>query len=143
MATDYVMDHHWGEGWLPVVWFGSAALGGFCSSLITGEKFKGWLESINNGAAVHYTGQEDAVKRDKKNRLVSSLLRNIRRQEGKPVFKYKTGTSDMNVIGPKWSCPIVAYGPGDSSFDHAPNEHILIDEFLRSIEVLKRVLTEL
>ena len=32
---------------------------------------------------------------------------------GRPRFKLKTDTADMNVVGPAWGCPIVAYGPGD------------------------------
>lgn len=54
----------------------------------------------------------------------------------RPRFLKKTGTSDMNVVGPAWRCPIVAYGPGDSSLDHTPNEHIVLAEYERAIEVL-------
>ena len=34
----------------------------------------------------------------------------------------------------------MAYGPGDSSLDHTPNEHIDVRAFERAIEVLERVL---
>ncbi|MFC2173950.1 acetyl-lysine deacetylase, partial [Acidobacteriota bacterium] len=44
---------------------------------------------------------------------------------------------------PVWNCPIVAYGPGDSRLDHTPHEHILISEYLRSIEILKTALRSL
>ncbi len=74
---------------------------------------------------------------------VRALLRAIRTNGGSPRFKLKTGTSDMNVVGPIWQCPIVAYGAGDSSLDHTPNEHIDLDEWLRSIEVLRGVLCTL
>ena len=60
-----------------------------------------------------------------------------------PAFKVKTGTSDMNVVGPVWNCPIVAYGPGDSSLDHTPNEHISLEEYGRAIDVLADVLATL
>ncbi len=43
----------------------------------------------------------------------------------------KLGTSDMNVVGPVWQCPILAYGPGDSSLDHTPEEQIVLDDYLR------------
>ncbi len=46
----------------------------------------------------------------------------------------------MNIVGPAWGCPIVAYGPGDSSLDHTPQEHIELAEFRRAIDVLARAL---
>jgi len=56
----------------------------------------------------------------------------------------KTGTADMNVVAPHWpDTPVVAYGPGDSSLDHTPNEHIKVNEYLRAIEVLRSVLERL
>ena len=57
-----------------------------------------------------------------------------------PGFVVKTGTSDMNVVGPLWRCPIVAYGPGDSALDHTPHEHLSLDEYWRAIEVLEQAL---
>jgi LysW-gamma-L-lysine carboxypeptidase len=68
------------------------------------------------------------------------LLRAIRAEGAKPRFKLKTGTSDMNTVGPVWDCPMVAYGPGDSSLDHTPHEHIAIDEFFKGIAVLSHAL---
>jgi LysW-gamma-L-lysine carboxypeptidase len=35
---------------------------------------------------------------------------------------------------------MLAYGPGDSSLDHTPEEHIEIDEYARAIDVLESVL---
>ena len=52
----------------------------------------------------------------------------------------KTGTSDMNVVGAVWNCPMVAYGPGDSTLDHTPEEHIDVREFRRSVRVLTQAL---
>jgi LysW-gamma-L-lysine carboxypeptidase len=49
----------------------------------------------------------------------------------------------MNVVAPVWGTPILAYGPGDSSLDHTPHEHILIPEYLRAVEVLAGVLATL
>jgi LysW-gamma-L-lysine carboxypeptidase len=46
----------------------------------------------------------------------------------------------MNIVGPAWGCPIVAYGPGDSSLDHTPEEHIEWGEYHKAIEVLAQVL---
>ena len=75
--------------------------------------------------------------------LIRALLRGIREEGGRPTFKKKTGTSDMCIVGPAWQCPIAAYGPGDSSLDHTPEEHIVLDEYLRSIEVLTAALRHL
>ncbi len=106
-----------------------------------------WLEgqlsasAIEIGGTVTFFGYEPAYQADKHNALVRSFTRAIRTLGGKPGFKLKTGTSDMNVVGPAWQCPIVAYGPGNSALDHTPNEHLHLEEFLASIEVLHHVLT--
>lgn len=49
----------------------------------------------------------------------------------------------MNVVGPVWGQNIVAYGPGDASLDHTPNEHINLTEYLHAIDVLEIVLRDL
>ena len=72
-----------------------------------------------------------------------AFLGAIRSEGGDPGFVVKTGTSDMNVVGPAWGCPIVAYGPGDSRLDHTPDEHIEISDLTRSIAVLVRVIRDL
>ena len=46
----------------------------------------------------------------------------------------------MNVVGPIWGQNIVAYGPGDSSLDHTPQEHIHIKEYEHAVDVLELVL---
>ena len=61
----------------------------------------------------------------------------------RPHLKLKTGTSDMNVVGPIWNCPIAAYGPGDSSLDHTPDEHIGLEDYLRAVALLSEVLSRL
>jgi len=79
----------------------------------------------------------------KNNFLVRSFLFGIRQMGGTPGFKLKSGTADMNLVGPAWNCPIVAYGPGDSNLDHTANEHIQIVEFLKGIDVLKATLQKI
>jgi [amino group carrier protein]-lysine/ornithine hydrolase len=74
--------------------------------------------------------------------LARALRRSILKHDGRGVLKKKTGTSDMNVVGPRWGCPIVAYGPGDSTLDHTPDEHLPLDEYERAIEVLRGALIE-
>ena len=85
----------------------------------------------------------EGVVSSKNTPLIRSFLKSIRAAGGKPTFKKKTGTSDMCVVGPAWNCPIVAYGPGDSHLDHTPNEHLFLNEYERSIDVLTAVLMDL
>ncbi len=73
---------------------------------------------------------------EKNSAVVRALLRAIRAQGGTPRLKLQTGTSDMNVLGTAWCCPIAAYGPGDSALGHTPHEHIDLGEFLRGVDVL-------
>jgi LysW-gamma-L-lysine carboxypeptidase len=75
--------------------------------------------------------------------LVRAFLPAIRAAGGQPRFVRKTGTSDMNVVGPRWQCPMVAYGPGDSALDHTPDEHVVIDEYRRAIGILADALQRL
>lgn len=82
----------------------------------------------------------ECYRADKNTPLVRAFLASIRSQGGRPGFLLKTGTSDMNIVGPVWRCPILAYGPGDSHLDHTPGEHIQIPEYLQSIRVLTRAL---
>lgn len=95
-------------------------------------------------AVVHPTGYAIPAYRSPKNSsLVRAFLRGIRESGGKPVFVLKTGTADLNIVAPTWGCPAVAYGPGDSSLDHAPDEHISLDAYNRAVCVLKAVLQRL
>jgi LysW-gamma-L-lysine carboxypeptidase len=69
----------------------------------------------------------------------------IRDAGGSPRLLRKTGTSDMNLYAAAWDCPMVTYGPGDSDLDHAPDEHLPLEEFDTSVDVLidvARTLTE-
>ncbi|MDP4007931.1 MAG: M20/M25/M40 family metallo-hydrolase [Candidatus Peregrinibacteria bacterium] len=76
--------------------------------------------------------------------LVKAFLRSMREYDIQPRFSYKTGTSDMNVLGAYFSeVPILTYGPGDSKLDHTEEEHLYLDHLLRSSEVLSKVFIEL
>jgi len=83
----------------------------------------------------HATGRDDAV--------VGALSAAIREAGGRPRHKRKTGTADLNVVGPVWGCPIAAYGPGDSALDHTPEERIELAELGRAIGVLTGALERL
>ena len=101
------------------------------------------LEAWRGPAIVRTYAREQPFRAEKSNPLTSAFLSAIRAEGGRPAFVTKTGTSDMNVLGPRWGCPIVAYGPGDSSLDHTPDEHISLSEYLAAIRVLTRALKRL
>lgn len=89
------------------------------------------------------SGQEIAFQTTRTTPLARAFIAAIRATGEKPTFKNKTGTSDMNVVGPGWGQNIVAYGPGDSRLDHTPQEHIRIAEYTHAIDVLELVLRDL
>lgn len=80
---------------------------------------------------------------EKNTPLVRAFLSSIRSQGGSPSFVYKTGTADLNIVAPVWKCPSVVYGPGDSALDHTPDEHISLDEYQKSVDVLAAALASL
>jgi LysW-gamma-L-lysine carboxypeptidase len=92
-----------------------------------------------------FRGYEQTWRSERDPLLVRSFLNAIRTvaPQEKAGFVVKTGTSDMNVVAPVWGCPIVAYGPGDSSLDHTPNEHLLLDEYWQAVLVLEQTLRNL
>ena len=90
-----------------------------------------------------FSGHEDAFQASNNNPLTRAMRSAIRANSAQPRHVHKTGTSDMNVVGPVWKCPIVAYGPGDSRLDHTPDEHVNLDEYLLSIQVLQAALETL
>jgi LysW-gamma-L-lysine carboxypeptidase len=79
---------------------------------------------------------DPAYKAEKNTPLVRSFLSAIRKSGGQPAFVMKTGTSDMNTVAPYWNCPTLAYGPGDSILDHTLDEHILISDYQKSVQIL-------
>jgi len=101
------------------------------------------LKRYADQAEVTFEGVQEGYRSDKRSPLVPPFLRAIRANGGEPRFTVKLGTSDMTVVGPVWKCPIVAYGPGDASLDHTPEEHIVLDEYLKGVMVLTEVLAAL
>ena len=91
-------------------------------------------------ALLSYYGYEPAFQTNRRSPLVAVFNQVFRAANIRPHLKLKTGTSDMNVVGPIWNCPIAAYGPGDSLLDHTPNEHIDLAHYSRAIDLLTNVL---
>ena len=97
-------------------------------------------DATPDGGSVEILEQLPPIRASKAGALVRQMRNAIRQEGGRGRFSFKTGTSDMNIAGPAWDCPMLAYGPGDSSLDHTPNEHIALDEFDRAVSVLRRAL---
>ncbi|MFF0430594.1 M20/M25/M40 family metallo-hydrolase [Streptomyces sp. NPDC004520] len=74
---------------------------------------------------------------------VRALVSGIRQLHAQPRLKVKTATSDMNTLAEVWDIPMATYGPGDSSLDHADDEHIVLSDYLRGIDVLTTAISEL
>jgi LysW-gamma-L-lysine carboxypeptidase len=104
------------------------------------DELQARLLSLGQDAEQSFRGREVAYRASKNTPLVRAFLHAIREHDARPGFQVKSGTSDMNVVGPVWNCPILAYGPGDSSLDHTPHEHIDLREYHRAISVLAFVL---
>jgi [amino group carrier protein]-lysine/ornithine hydrolase len=112
------------------------------------DSFTNELDAVVSGLSrtttfkLKFRGYEKPWRGERNNMLVRSFLAGLRsvEQSEKLGFVLKTGTSDMNVVGPAWQCPIVAYGPGDSSLDHTPNEHLSIDEYWKAVNVIEQTL---
>jgi LysW-gamma-L-lysine carboxypeptidase len=102
------------------------------------------LAQIAGDAAVEPIGYAvPAWKGEKNTLLVRAFLSGIRLQGGEPRFVYKTGTADLNIVAPVWKCPAVVYGPGDSSLDHTPNEHIALQDYSKAVSVMCAVLNNI
>jgi LysW-gamma-L-lysine carboxypeptidase len=107
------------------------------------DELQDTLRAMAGAARLGFRGQETAFRAPKNTSLVRAFLKAIRAQGQRPAFQVKSGTSDMNVVGPIWQCPILAYGPGDSALDHTPHEHLDLNEYHQAIGVLALVLATL
>ncbi|MEI7844475.1 MAG: [LysW]-lysine hydrolase [Chloroflexota bacterium] len=102
------------------------------------------LAEIAHGASIEPSGfAVPAWACEKNSLLVRAMLSGIRANGGTPSFVYKTGTADLNIVAHVWRCPSVVYGPGDSSLDHTPDEHISLVEYQKAVLVLTSSLKSL
>ena len=84
--------------------------------------------------------EEQPVRTSRTTGLARAFSRAIADAGGQATFKEKSGTSDMNLLARAWHCPMVAYGPGDSRYDHTPIERLGLADYGRAISVLRGVL---
>jgi LysW-gamma-L-lysine carboxypeptidase len=92
---------------------------------------------------VNWSDRVEPVMESPRTPVARAFRAAVREEGGDPRLLRKTGTSDMNVFAGAWDCPMATYGPGDSELDHAPNEHLQLAEFDRSVAVLTRVVERL
>ena len=83
---------------------------------------------------------EEPVRTPRTTPLARAFVGAIADSGGQATFKVKSGTSDMNILAPAWGCPMVAYGPGDSRYDHTPLERLRLSDYTKAIAVLRAVL---
>lgn len=111
---------------------------------ITPTQWQDTLNALSGDGEVRILDRPvPAYRAEKNTALVRAFLAAIRAQGGAPAFVLKSGTSDMNIVGPVWSCPVLAYGPGDSALDHTPQEYLSLAEYHRAVQVLTQVLRSL
>lgn len=105
-------------------------------------EFRGIAAAHEGDAAIEIErlGAEEPARTSRTTPLARAFVGAIAGAGGKVTFKVKSGTSDMNILAPAWGCPMVAYGPGDSRYDHTPMERLSLSDYERSIRVLRSVL---
>jgi len=99
-----------------------------------------WLRGVAADASCAFDGAVPAWTGPRSTPLHRGLARAILGRGARPRYLRKTGTADLNIVAPEWNCPALAYGPGDSALDHAPDEHIILEEFTASVAILTEVL---
>ncbi len=92
-----------------------------------------------DGGTVRWHDAVPPVMQSPRTEVARAFRVAIREAGGDPRLLRKTGTADMNLYAKAWDCPMVTYGPGDSDLDHAPDEHLPLAEFDRSVAVLESV----
>jgi LysW-gamma-L-lysine carboxypeptidase len=90
------------------------------------------------GGTVRWREPIPPVMTSPRNPVARAFRAAIRATGGEPSQLRKTGTSDMNLYADAWDCPMATYGPGDSSLDHTPQEHLDLAAFDRAVAVLER-----
>lgn len=99
---------------------------------------------IETGVQISYDilSQIEGFRAEKDTKLVNSLktaIETVTNLEAK--FLRKAGTNFMANIGNTWQIPVISYGPGDSSLEHTPAEHIDLIEFQKAIDVLEKFIS--
>ncbi len=102
------------------------------------------VENVGVDVGLEVLDSTPPYEADKNSLLVRSLayaIRKVRKKQA--VLVKRTGGGDMNIYGLATGVPVVTYGAGDSHLDHTPDEHVVVEEYLDSIEILHEGLKKL
>lgn len=105
--------------------------------------FLAWLGGRLAGGTLDVTENVPAVLIKRTDPVVRAISAAIRGHGAAPAVKVKLGTSDLNVVQPRWGVPAAVYGPGDSQLDHSADEHIDLREYLLAADVLSSALPDI
>ena len=94
------------------------------------------------GVSVKVHESLPGVQTDPNHPLCRALVGAIRENGLQPRYLKKSGSADMNITV-HGGVPTIAYGPGDSSLDHTPNEFVLLEDYRKSIAILKKTVERL
>ncbi|PSP47039.1 acetyl-lysine deacetylase [Halobacteriales archaeon QH_6_66_25] len=103
----------------------------------TADQVREIADGCLEGGTVNWFDRVEPTLQSPRTPVARAFRAAIRGQDGEPRLLRKTGTSDMNVFADNWDCPMVTYGPGDSSLDHTPREHLVLREYDRAVAVLE------
>lgn len=107
----------------------------FPSPLQSGEVEEAIKSLLPPQTKIHAIDSLEPAQTDMNHPLCRALVQSIRKNSLEPKFLKKTGTSDMNITS-NAGIPTIAYGPGDSKYDHTDEEQMSIADYLKSIEVI-------
>jgi len=100
------------------------------------KKFR-QLAPHNVSVAVHES--IEGVETSPNHILCRAMVSAMRECGITPRYVKKSGSADMNITSHA-GIPTIAYGPGDSSLDHTPNEVMEIADYRTSIAILSRAI---
>ncbi len=100
------------------------------------ETVRDRVDDCLDTGTVNWHDRVEPVMESPRTAIARAFRAAIRASGGEPRMLRKTGTSDMNVFASGWDVPVVSYGPGDSTHDHAPDERVPLPEYDKSVGVL-------
>jgi LysW-gamma-L-lysine carboxypeptidase len=107
------------------------------------DEIEATVDAVTRRGVVEFGDAIPAHTASPRTELGRTFRTAIRRAGGDPRLLRKTGTADANLYDAAWDCPVATYGPGDSSLDHAPDEHLALADFDRAVAVLESVAADL